>query len=173
MKKPAVTQVLALLAALNAVRPLLARVGETAQVVGEILVAVVGAVLGTLPLWQWLRTQLPGWETKALEKCEAFARTHMPDRFTPLKDECRPEYIKHFGDTLAYQLESGWLVYGVPTIEQWLECAGGDAGNLTVHQERRIVKWRDRQVQRRSRSLRRRARKRVRHRLRPAGCAHY
>ena len=98
---------------------------------------------------KWLRNRLSGFVVEALEKLEELMISQIPDRFTLLKDECRPQYIKHFENEVTYHLESGWLVYGLPSIERWLVRAGGEFGNLTVHQERQILKWRKRQAQRR------------------------
>ena len=100
-------------------------------------------------IWQWIRSRLSGFVVDALEKLEELMIYLMPDRFTRLNDVCRPQYIKHFENQVSYHLESGWLVYGLPSIEQWLVRAGGEFGNLTVHQERQILKWRNRQAQRR------------------------
>ena len=100
-------------------------------------------------IWKWLRNRLSGFVIDASETLEELLIYHMPDRFTLMKEECRPEYIKHFENQVTYHLESGWLVYGLPSIERWLELAGGEFGNLTVYQERQILKWRNRQVRRR------------------------
>ena len=100
-------------------------------------------------IWKWLGNRLSGFVEEASEEIEKLVLSRMPDRFTLMKDECLPQYIKHFENDVTYHLESGWLVYGLPSIERWLERAGGDFGNLTVHQEYLILKWRKRQVQRR------------------------
>ena len=100
-------------------------------------------------IWRWLRNQWLGFVAEASERLEELDISFFRDRFTRLKDECRPQYIEHFEHAVTYHLESGWLVYGLPSIERWLERAGGDFGNLTVYQERQILKWRNRQAQRR------------------------
>ena len=100
-------------------------------------------------IWQWLRNQWSGFVGEGSERLKDLDIAFLQDRFTRMKDECRPQYIKHFEDQVTYHLESGWLVYGLPSIERWLERAGGDFGNLTVYQENQILKWRARQVQRR------------------------
>ena len=100
-------------------------------------------------IWRWLRNQWFGFVAEASERLEELEISLMRDRFTRLKDECRPQYIKHFENQVTSHMESGWLVYGLPSIERWLESAGGDFGNLTVHKERQILKWRNRQVRRR------------------------
>lgn len=100
-------------------------------------------------IWKWLGNRLSGFVEKASDEIEKLMISHMPDRCTLMKDECLPQYIKHFESQVTYHLESGWLVYGLPSIERWLERAGGDFGNLTVHQERQVLKWRRRQLQRR------------------------
>lgn len=100
-------------------------------------------------IWRWLRNQWFGFLGEALERLEELEISFFEDRLTRMKDECRPEYIKHFEDQVTYHLESEWLVYGLPSIERWLERAGGDFGNLTVYQEKQILKWGKRQVQRR------------------------
>ena len=100
-------------------------------------------------LWKWIGNRFSAFVEEASEEIEKLMISHMPDRFTLLKDECRPQYINHFENEVTYQMESGWLVYGLPTIERWLVQAGGEFGNLTVQQERQILKWRKRQAQRR------------------------
>ena len=100
-------------------------------------------------LWRWLKNQWFGFVGEALERLEELEISIFRDRFTRMKDVCRPQYIRHFEDQVTYHLESGWLVYGLPSIERWLERAGGEFGNLTVYQENQILKWRKRQVQRR------------------------
>ena len=75
-------------------------------------------------IWQWLRNRLSGFVVDALEKLEELNDLPYADRFTRLNDVCRPQYIKHFENQVTYHLESEWLVYGLPSIEQWLVRAG-------------------------------------------------